>query len=363
MVPIGIRFLSRIGHITNIGCPLWGNGMATEQSPNRSSKRNLLLIILIGALLVVFILCVPNISAIFNSVHCQNQQRIMYWYTRPQLILGSNRETICTDGSGALYQSIPQQLANAAYIAYSPDGKRIAFTTSETAGGALHGYIYTVNADGSDVRQIADIGTETPQLAWSSDSRQLAFVAALSAGFGIYVVDLTCLDTSTSCMLSPAFLGYGTNPSWSPNGEKIAFVVNAALDRDLPNLDIYVMNADGSNRIDLTPDNFQEMDPAWSPDGQLIAYYSSRAPNGIYTMKPNGADATFLTDGSNPTWSSDGQYIAFVSERDNKGKVIQVSDWNAPAQALYIISRDGTKVVRLTFNDREYINSYVWLPH
>jgi Tol biopolymer transport system component len=339
--------------------------MATQQSPNRSSRRNLLLIILIGTVLAVFVFCAPNMRAIFNSARCQNQPRIMYWYTRPQLILGFNgdRETICTDGSGTLYQSTPQQLANADYIVYSPDGKRIAFTSSEIAGGTSHSYIYTANADGSDVRQIADIGTETPQLAWSPNSQRLSFVADLSAGFGIYVVDLTCLGASTSCASSPSFLGYGLNPSWSPNGEKIAFEVNTALDRDLPNLDIYVMDADGSNRIDLTPDNYQEMTPAWSPDGRLIAFYSSRDPNGIYTINPNGTDISFLTDGSNPTWSSDGKYIAFKSERDNRGKVIQIFDWNAPAQALYLISRDGTKTTRLTFNDNEYIKSYIWLPH
>ena len=339
--------------------------MTAQQSPNRSSKRKLLLVILIGAVLVVFILNIPNIGAVFNSVHCQNQPRIMYWYTRPHPIFGFNggRETICTDGSGALYQSIPQQAANADYIVYSPDGKRIAFTSLELAGGTLHGYIYTVNADGSDVRQIADRGTETPQLAWSPNSQRLAFVADLSAGSGIYVADLTCLGTSTSCASSPSFLGYGLHPSWSPNGEKIAFEVNTALDHDPANLDIYVMDADGSNRIDLTPDDFQEMDAAWSPDGQLIAFYSSHAPNGIYTMKPDGTDVSFLTDGDNPSWSSDGQYVAFTSERDNRGKVIQIFDWNAPAQALYLISRDGTKTSRLTFNNSEYIKSYIWLPH
>jgi hypothetical protein len=42
-----------------------------------------------------------------------------------------------------------------------------------------------------------------------------------------------------------------------------------------------------------------------------------------------------------PVWSPDGESLAIISERDNQGKVISILDWGAPAQALYVISRDG----------------------
>ena len=67
---------------------------------------------------------------------------------------------------------------------------------------------------------------------------------------------------------------YDFNPSWSPDGEKIAF--DSSSDFSIENLEIYVMNADGSGQTRLTDNTSPDEHPSWSPDGEKIAFESSR---------------------------------------------------------------------------------------
>ena len=109
--------------------------------------------------------------------------------------------------------------------------------------------------------------------------------------------------------------------AWSPDGARIAF---GSL-RD-GNLEIYVMNADGSAVKRLTDDPAMDIAPAWSPDGSRIAFVSERDGNrDIFIMNADGSQPVNLTvrplrDGF-PVWSPDGTRIAFVSERDNNSEV------------------------------------------
>ena len=67
---------------------------------------------------------------------------------------------------------------------------------------------------------------------------------------------------------SPPF--YDTDPSWSPDGSRIAFVSY----RDGNRPEIYVMNRDGSGQIRLTDNPAIDHSPSWSPDGSRIAFVS-----------------------------------------------------------------------------------------
>jgi Tol biopolymer transport system component len=103
------------------------------------------------------------------------------------------------------------------------------------------------------------------------------------------------------------------DPTWSPDGTKIAFAANSFdVDRQTDR-EIWVIHG-GGVATQLTNNSFEDTYPAWSPDGTKIAYVRGRLPNAgtsapnIWTMSPTGAGKTNITDTSavtfdNPAWS------------------------------------------------------------
>ncbi len=97
------------------------------------------------------------------------------------------------------------------------------------------------------------------------------------------------------------------DPAWSPDGKEILFV----SDRDgIP--DLYFMEADGSGVRKVFGSQEFRLDPVWSPDGKKIAYTQGLEDEAaIYTSTINGGSVRKLTDGLTPSWSPDGSEIVF----------------------------------------------------
>jgi Tol biopolymer transport system component len=193
---------------------------------------------------------------------------------------------------------------------------RIAFTSDNV--------IYTINSDGSGLLQLTQTGNgfQDRYPSWSPDGTKIAFGrTTFTVQSQIYVMNA---DGSNPTRISNNTF-HDRQPSWSPDGSKIAFV--SARDG---NDEIYVMNADGSNQTRLTNNTAFDWDPAWSPDGTNIAFASTRdfasTPGNVndflelYVMDANGSNPVRLTtnnkgDGQ-PSWSPDGTKIAFTTQRD-----------------------------------------------
>ena len=212
--------------------------------------------------------------------------------------------------------------------AWSPDGRRIAFAGSRDDNID----IYVVDDDGTNLTKLTDLTKITrsedshrplswwpSRLAWSPDGRRIAFVLQDRYGVSnteIYVMD----DDGTNLTKLIQQDASDWNPAWSPDGRRIAFVSN----RD-GNTEIYVMDDDGTNLTKLTQ---QDGDYrywgglAWSPDGRRIAFVLEDrygvSNTEIYVMDDDGTNLTNLTQHAGwdetPVWSPDGRRIAFVSD-------------------------------------------------
>jgi Tol biopolymer transport system component len=213
---------------------------------------------------------------------------------------------------------------------WSPDGKRIAFTSFRHGRGD----IYVVNADGSGEQRLTTNPAHDDLATWSPDGSRIAFSSLRDGNFEIYVMNAdgtgqTRLTTDPEDDFSP---------SWSPDGRRIAFRSN----RD-SNGEIYVMNVDGTGQTRLTFNTASDHSPAWGPNGQ-IAFVSTRQGNGIYVMNDDGTDVRRVTTFApnrneyRPNWSPDGSKIAFQADRD-----IPIGNTE-----IYVMNADGTGQQRLT---------------
>lgn len=125
--------------------------------------------------------------------------------------------------------------------------------------------------------------------------------------------------------------------------------------------EIYVMNSDGSDLVNLTNNPAWDGLPAWSPDGQRIVFTSDRSGNPeVWVMDSDGGNVGQLTQGEDgasgaPVWSPGGDQIAFVSDRTYRVRVeggeLEVPSntkiWVMPAPGMEAqMGADGTSPVR-----------------
>jgi len=250
-----------------------------------------------------------------------------------------------------------------AFPTLSPNGKgRIVFDSnrSRAPGEPLNtSDLFLMKVDGTHQTFL----TRGSSATWSPDSRSIAFHRSASGTglpirsdpgapasdsdiFVARVCDLLAGVPPTNLTDSQAEID--DDASWSPDGQKILWTPHRVGDSvtNSSSKEVWVMNADGSGRVRLTHNAFEDRAPQWSPDGTKIAYMcrlGTVAPNvdfEICVMNADGSGQTVLTSNTvtdaTPSWSPDGLKLAF--HRLVAGQGLQ----------LWVMNADGSGQTQLT---------------
>ncbi len=205
------------------------------------------------------------------------------------IFAASGLHTIDNDG-GNLVTLLGTNLGLFDDPAYSPDGSKFAFNGISEIFGANNREILTANADGTNVVKLTQNNSSDTYPTWSPDGQRIAFSYSENGTTGLGMVNLS----QGSQMILTQSTSYDRDPTWSPNSETIAFV----SDRDGVS-NIYTVQSDGTNLVQLTSGVGNNVYPKWSPDGSMISFSSDREGLGfqVYVMNANGTNPSRVTGG------------------------------------------------------------------
>ncbi len=228
-----------------------------------------------------------------------------------------NKEIWAMDYDGANQHAITHLGAISLSPRVSPDNSRIAFSSLGRDGFQIRMYSLLLNR----LVNYNSVGGTNVSPAWAPSGQQLAFSSSRTGDPEIWVSD----PQGNAAHRITEFPGPDVSPTWNPRtGAQIAWVRGSHS--AIPQL--YIMDADGSNVQRMT-DGGYATSPSWSPNGQFIAFawdrkYGPGAPGGqdIYVMEIATKKWIQLTHDMGrcdfPTWSPDGRHIAFANDPDGR---------------------------------------------
>ena len=248
-----------------------------------------------------------------------------------------SKEVYSMDYDGAGQQQLTHMRSIALSPRVSPDNSRVAFSGLVDSQRNPSWQILMYSLDLGRMVNFPHFGGGNFTPAWSSDGTKLAFSSSMRGDPEIFSADAS----GAASKRLTSFKGSDVAPVWNPktNGQ-IAWVSGR---NGLPQ--IFLMDADGSNLQQITSEGYA-VSPSWSPNGQLLAFswirhYGPGAPGGqdIYIMDIASRQFVQLTHDARvndfPSWSPDGRHLVFQSNRSG-------------SEQIWMMLADGTHQQQLT---------------
>jgi len=253
---------------------------------------------------------------------------------------------------------------------FSPDGSKIVFTRFRKGYNTGLSDIMLVGVAGGTPVTLSTVRAQNvnlPGSCWDATTNQIVFTADPDDGDQIFVVPAT---GGTVRQVSNFTDKVAWEPSFSPDGQWIAFEAHLATNPDGTPGTIWKIKADGTSPTPLTFDGNDNREPNWSPRGDLIVFQSLRSgsPWKLYTIAPDGSGVnqvtTQLGEQTDASFTPDGRYVIYSSDAD---ALDQAGLWAAPSggglsspirigagrmsyDGAPSVSRDGQWIVFETFN-------------
>jgi dipeptidyl aminopeptidase/acylaminoacyl peptidase len=262
--------------------------------------------------------------------------------------------TVAADGSGEprLLTTSQQSSTNPRW---SPDGRTIAFLSARPAPGDPAGeqqrnQIWLLSLNGGEPRRVTNIKNGVNNFSWSPEGTRFVFLSSTGPSdtakspsdirhykhanykfndtgwfddkrSHVWVVDIA---SGSAKQLTSGDDWNDTDPQWSPDGKKIAFVSDRTGKEfdEGRNKDIWVIDAAGGPLVKISQSEEPDNSPRWSPDGKTIAFLSAPArrahPKIWLASSQGGSTPKLAVDGLDliPTglrWAEDGKSLYFES--------------------------------------------------
>ena len=247
------------------------------------------------------------------------------------------------------------------YPSLSPDGKKLLFDSDRSGNSEL----YIMDPDGTNLKRLTNSPEHDNSPKWSPDGRQIVFARDLQENSEIFIINA---DGSNEKRLTQT-PGDDSHPNFSPDGKRIIFnsartTPDLKIEWRFQFHEIFIMNVDGSDIRQITTFKIVSTYPSISPDGTKICFRRVTNDAGfnydLSTGKRNSEVFVMNIDGSNavnvsnnpafdgwPTWTPDGKVI-FSSNRGGIPYSAQLYRVNADGSDLKLISDPKYSLIQAT---------------